>query len=156
MTRTLRRLAAVVALVATLFASLVTHVPGPRAFGDDADRAAVRAVWESAGAAARRLPDPPAWMDPLLSDKTVHVCLFALPAFGWALASGRRLRRRAPWLFLRLGVWATIDEGSQALLGRDGEWLDLVANLAGVCVGVALGWVVVTLISLHRRQPTPT
>ncbi len=100
----------------------------------------VRGAWEGARDAARRMPDVPAWLDPLVSDKTIHVLVFGVPAFCWALTLGRRLPARVGWLLLALAGWASLDEGSQALLGRDGEWLDWVANLVGVGLGVFMGW----------------
>lgn len=150
MTRLLRGLAALAAIVATVAATVVTHTPGPRAFSDEADRAAVRGAWEGARDAARRLPDLPSWLDPLISDKTIHLVVFGVPALFWTLSLGRRLPSRVGWLLAVLGAWATLDEGSQALLGRDGEWFDWVANLVGVAGGVGLGWGVVALVGRAR------
>ncbi|MFN7144636.1 MAG: VanZ family protein [Myxococcota bacterium] len=153
MSRLLRALAALAAAGSTLFTLFVTHLPAPSAVGvseTDPDRVAVRGVWHTLGEIARRLPDAPAFVDPLLSDETLHFLLFLPPAVFGALAFGRRLTgARAVALFLALAAWAALDEASQHLTGRDGQWGDWLADTAGAATGILL-----TRPLLRRRAAT--
>jgi VanZ family protein len=157
-TTILRALAAVAALASMGVTLVVTHLPAPSAVGvseDDPDRVAVRGVWHALGEAAKRLPDAPAFLEPLLSDETVHFGLFFVPAVFWSLAAGRRLRgRHAAALFVLLAAWGALDELSQHLTGREGQWGDWLANMAGAAAGIALAWPV--LRAWDRRRTVLT
>jgi hypothetical protein len=130
---------------ATAVTLAITHFPPPSAVGasDDAtSRRAVRGVWVTLGEAAKRVDTwVPALVDPLRSDKTIHVAIFLAPAFLWALtaALGRRLQPRpAAWLLLAFTTWGGLDELGQHLTGRDGEWGDWLANVVGAAAGIGL------------------
>ena len=160
MTRMLRLFAGVGASFAMLGTLFVTHLPGPSAVGvseEDPGRLAVRAIWSAFGRAAHRLPPVPQLFDPLRSDKTIHVAIYVVPAALWALSLGRRLPRRAGALLLACALWGALDEGSQALAGRDGQLGDWVANVVGAALGIALAWPVALVVSglgdgLRRRR----
>lgn len=150
MTRLLRALAAFGAIVSTLGTLFVTHLPAPSAV-DEASRDTVRGVWQGLGEFAKRLPDLPELFDPIRSDKTIHLLIFVPPAALWALAAGRRLdTRRALMLWAALATWGGLDELSQHLTGRNGEWGDWVANMAGAAIGILVVRPVVWL----RRAPS--
>lgn len=70
------------------------------------------------------------------SDKTHHLISYALVIFPAALARPRHL------LMIALTVigWSGAIELIQPYVNRYGEWLDLVANGAGVTIGLAAGW----------------
>lgn len=144
----LRILAGLGGAATTLFAFLVTHLPAPSGVGTSEaspSRRVVRGVWHHAGELVHGLQarglDAPAFLDPLLSDKTIHFAIFLAPGFFWSLTLGRGLdRRSAPIVVLLLALWAGLDEGSQQLVSREGELFDWVANVGGAAVGVALGW----------------
>jgi VanZ family protein len=82
------------------------------------------------------------------TDKVVHFVAFALLAvlFWMFFAAGKRAL--APWFVAVAAVvlvaYASIDEYTQRFVGRDSNWTDWVANLAGIGVGL-LG------LELHRR-----
>jgi hypothetical protein len=149
-TRLLRLLAGTAAGIATLATLMVTHLPGPSAVGSseaDPNRVAMRGVWEGLRDVARHLPAAPELLKPLLSDKTIHVVIYIVPAGLWALSLGRRLRTRAWLLWAACATWGALDEGSQALAGRDGEFWDWVANAVGATIGIALAWPVASAVS---------
>lgn len=154
MSRALRALARFGAVAATLFALFVTHLPAPSAVGvseEDPRREDVRLVWHTLGEIAKRLPDLPAFFDPIRSDKTIHFALFLPPAALWALSFGRRLGpKQAAALFVGLAAWGSLDELVQHLGGRDGQWGDVAANLAGSFTGVL---VVYAALSVRRATP---
>ncbi|MDP2307754.1 MAG: VanZ family protein [Pseudomonadota bacterium] len=149
LSRQVRRVATVLcggaAAIATVITLAITHFPPPSAVGaSDAatSRRAVRGIWvtlgETAKAANAWIPD---FVDPLRSDKTIHVVIFLVPAFLWALAValGHRLHARsAAWLLVAFTAWGALDELGQHLTGRDGEWGDWFANVAGAAVGISL------------------
>ncbi len=136
------------AVASTVFAFVVTHLPAPSAFGAseaDLSRRVARGAWHTVGEVVHgvldHLPDAPALLDPLRSDKTIHVLLFVGPGFFWALTFGGRLRARSALVLLGLlAAWAGLDEGSQHVVSRDGELGDWLANVAGATIGVAGGW----------------
>lgn len=68
-------------------------------------------------------------------DKAIHLFIFALPAL-----LIRRLTRRY-WPLLLLGAHAGLSEVIQHFFvaHRGGDWLDMVTDLVGVAIGVALG-----------------
>jgi VanZ family protein len=82
------------------------------------------------------------------TDKVVHFVAFALLAvlFWMFFAAGKRAL--APWFVAAAAVvlvaYASIDEYTQRFVGRDSNWSDWVANLAGI--GFAL-----LGLELHRR-----
>ncbi len=153
MSQLLRTLARFGAVAATLFALFVTHLPAPSAVGvseEDPRREDVRRVWHTLGEIAKRLPDLPAFFDPIRSDKTIHFALFLPPAALWALSFGRRLGpKQAAALFVGLAAWGGLDELVQHLGGRDGQWGDVVANMAGAGTGILLVYPL-----LHARRAT--
>lgn len=84
------------------------------------------------------VPDPPSDIPaPPGSDKLVHFAVFAAPALLGTLAGLRPL-----WLGAALAAHAVLSELVQHLLlpGRSGDAWDAVADLAGVAVGLAVGW----------------
>jgi VanZ family protein len=91
------------------------------------------------------VPDPPSDIPaPPGSDKLVHFAVFAAPALLGVLAGLQPL-----WLGAALAAHAVLSEVVQhALLpGRSGDAWDAVADLAGVTLGLAVGW------WLRRRAP---
>lgn len=91
-------------------------------------------------------PHPPG--EPLFphSDKVIHALIFAAPVvIGLLLGLGRRL---VPWV---AAVHAPVSELVQHafLPGRAGDVLDVVADLAGVALGVV---VVRALLALAGRR----
>ncbi|MEP6816685.1 MAG: hypothetical protein ABI873_14160 [Marmoricola sp.] len=81
-----------------------------------------------------------------VNDKVVHVSLFLALA-----VTGRSPGVRVTPLVLGLVVYAGVSEVLQAMLPihRDGDILDVAADLVGVAVGLA----VVTLVRHGRDQP---
>ncbi|WP_035253761.1 VanZ family protein [Agrococcus lahaulensis] len=93
------------------------------------------------------VPDPPSDIPaPAGSDKLVHFAVFAAPALLGVLAGLRPL-----WLGAALAAHAVLSEVVQHLLlpGRSGDAWDALADLAGVAVGLAAGW-------LARRSASGT
>lgn len=93
------------------------------------------------------VPDPPSDIPaPAGSDKLVHFAVFAAPALLGVLAGLRPL-----WLGAALAAHAVLSEVVQHLLlpGRSGDAWDALADLAGVAVGLAIGW-------LARRSASGT
>ncbi|MBO1769249.1 VanZ family protein [Agrococcus sp. TF02-05] len=84
------------------------------------------------------VPDPPSDIPaPPGSDKLVHFAVFAAPALLGVLAGLRPL-----WLGAALVAHAVPSELVQHVLlpGRSGDAWDAVADVAGVAVGLAVGW----------------
>jgi VanZ family protein len=70
-------------------------------------------------------------------DKVAHVALFL--GFAWLWMDAAWSRRRVAWVLgigLLLAVVTEIGQGS-ALVGRDANLLDLLADLLGLILGVA-------------------
>jgi len=95
---------------------------------------------------------------PLDIDKVVHLVMFAGLSFllRAAAAAGIRLpgRRRREDRFtvglvlcLWIGLYALLDETTQALVGRTFDWFDLLADLGGVALGLSLYFVVRRLLA---------
>lgn len=82
------------------------------------------------------------------ADKLVHAMVFAAPA-GCGVIAGWRAR----WVVGVLAVHAPVSELIQHLLltGRQGDVLDVVADLAGVALGAWLGWRVRGAVPVGRR-----
>lgn len=86
---------------------------------------------------------------PPRSDKIVHLFAFGLLAFlYWRFwesygATGRPGFARRAWLWL--AAYAGLDEYLQQFVGRGAEWLDGIANVAGISI-------VLLLLSLTRRR----
>jgi len=158
-TRALRLLAALGGSLALFGTVVATHIPTPSAFGEseaDPGRIAARGVWAHLKRAGAALPDLPTWLDPVRSDKTIHVLLYLLPSALLALSLGRRLPRNAGRLLLAFAAWGALDELSQAWAGRDGELGDWVANVAGTALGIGLAWPLAHVVSaLGDRLRTP-
>lgn len=162
MTRALRLFAALGGAVALMGTVVATHLPTPSAFGDseaDPGRIAARGAWAELKRAGAALPDLPTWLDPVRSDKTIHVLLYLLPSAFLGLSLGRRLPRYAGRLLLAFAAWGALDELSQAWAGRDGEAGDWVANVVGAALGIGLAWPVARLVSALgdrlRSRPAP-
>jgi len=81
-------------------------------------------------------PEPPRLQGPFLWDKLDHVIAY----FGLALLAtlGWGLRRSLIWVFAGVLALGAGLEGLQALVGRDAEWGDMLANVLGATAGLAL------------------
>jgi VanZ family protein len=81
-------------------------------------------------------PHPPELAGPLMWDKLAHFIAY----FGLALLSTLAwgLRRSLVWLFLALVALGGGMEILQALLGRDADWGDFLANDLGILTGLAM------------------
>ena len=81
-------------------------------------------------------PHPPSLPDPLQWDKAEHFTAY----FGLALLAtlGWGLRRSLIWVFLGVLAMGAGLEGLQALVGRDAEWGDMLANSIGAAAGLAV------------------
>jgi len=81
-------------------------------------------------------PEPPRLEGPFLWDKLDHFIAY----FGLALLAtlGWGLRRSLLWVFLGVLALGAGLEGLQALVGRDAEWGDMLANSLGAVAGLAL------------------
>ena len=71
------------------------------------------------------------------SDKTHHLVSYALVVFPIALRKSRY------WFLLVVAIaaWSGVIELIQPYVNRYGEWLDLLANVAGLCIGCIVGMV---------------
>jgi VanZ family protein len=77
-------------------------------------------------------------------DKVLHfIAYFGLTGIA-AVALGRT--RAAVWAALALAVFGGILEIVQGYVGRDAEWGDELANILGVCAGLAAGLLTVALL----------
>lgn len=81
------------------------------------------------------------------TDKVIHLLVFALLA-----ATGRWAGLRTGALLVGLAVYAGVSEILQATLpiGRDGDVLDALTDLAGVLLGLGAH-----RLLAHRRAPAP-
>ena len=81
-------------------------------------------------------PHPPELPGPLMWDKLDHFIAY----FGLALLSTLAwgLKRSLVWLFLGLVALGGGMEILQALLGRDAEWGDFLANDLGILTGLGV------------------
>ena len=72
------------------------------------------------------------------SDKTHHLVSYALVVFPIAL------RKPQYWLLfvVTIAVWSGVIELIQPFVNRYGEWLDLLANVAGLCIGCIVGMMI--------------
>lgn len=68
------------------------------------------------------------------SDKTHHFIAYALLVFPAALANVKHLK----WLVLLFILWSGAIELIQPYVNRYGEWLDLLANITGIGLGIFL------------------
>ncbi len=89
-----------------------------------------------------QLPDVPG------TDKLHHFIAYALVVFPIAV------RRPKFWLgyALILFAYSGVIEILQPYVNRYGEWLDLLANGAGILIGIAAAWVCLQLSSSHARD----
>ena len=69
------------------------------------------------------------------SDKTHHLVSYALVVLPIALRKSRY------WLLLVVAIaaWSGVIELIQPFVNRYGEWLDLLANVAGLFIGCIIG-----------------
>lgn len=70
-------------------------------------------------------------------DKVFHFSGYSL--LGFLLFSRLRLKT-LPVLF----IYSLVDEFTQPYFGRDFEWWDLLADNLGGCLGISLGWWLLT------------
>lgn len=125
---------------------------GVRVRPDSADTGRLRPVVFAAAIAVHLvvlyLPAVPegAAVDLAGADKVVHVGVFAA-----VMTTGRLAGAPVRWLLPALAAHAVISEVIQhlALAGREGDVLDVVANLGGV----ALGWYLASVMLRHRLTP---
>ena len=75
------------------------------------------------------------------SDKTHHLIAYAALVFPTAL----RKPNRWMWLVVFFILYSGLIELVQPYVNRYGEWLDMLANTAGVFCGIALAIVIKTL-----------
>ena len=69
-------------------------------------------------------------------DKALHVMMYVVPA---SLFGGAYLNRPVARTILGLLVFSSFIEAIQYWLPwRSGEWLDLLANLVGISIGIAI------------------
>ena len=68
------------------------------------------------------------------SDKTHHFIAYAALAFPTAL----RKPRQWPIIILGFALYSGLIELIQPLVNRYGEWMDFLANIGGLFIGVAL------------------
>jgi VanZ family protein len=91
-------------------------------------------------------PEPPRLEGPFLWDKLDHFIAYfglsLLASLGWGL------RRSLIWVFLIVLAMGAGLEGLQALVGRDAEWGDMLANSLGATAGLILG---VLYLAMPRR-----
>lgn len=81
-------------------------------------------------------PNPPRLEGPFLWDKLDHFIAYFGLALLASLAWG--LRRSLAWIFLGVLMLGAGLEGLQALVGRDAEWGDMLANSLGATTGLIL------------------
>ena len=82
-------------------------------------------------------PGPEGW------DKVLHfTAYFGLAGIATVALGNRRL---AMWAALALAVFGGILEIVQGFVGRDAEWSDELANVVGVCFGLAAGLAVLRI-----------
>jgi VanZ family protein len=134
-------------VISMLFAFAVTHFPTPSRIGSaesDASRQAVRGVWvgfaELARSVSHFMPPLPDWLP---GDKAIHVALYVAPGLfaAGSLALRRGLHPRgASLLLVALTCWGALDELSQGLMHRDGEFGDVLANSLGAALGIGVVW----------------
>jgi VanZ family protein len=75
---------------------------------------------------------------PAVWDKLLHfIAYFGLAAIA-TVALGRR--KAALWAAFALAIFGGILEIVQSFVGRDAEWGDEIANVVGVCAGLAVVW----------------
>lgn len=70
------------------------------------------------------------------SDKTHHLIAYGALMFP-AFMVNHKLKGVLLFLF---ATWGGVIELLQPFVNRYGEWVDLVANMAGLAIGAALGW----------------
>jgi VanZ family protein len=89
-------------------------------------------------------PEVPAGPQIAGIDKVIHILIFAAPALA-ALMAGLS----APWVIGILAVHAPVSELIQhfALSGRSGDPFDMLADFAGIVIGVLV------FVVWNRRQP---
>ena len=75
------------------------------------------------------------------SDKTHHLIAYGAVVFPLAL----RLPRGWYWLAGGIALWSGAIELIQPFVNRYGEWVDLIANIAGLCLGYVLARLIVRL-----------
>jgi VanZ family protein len=86
----------------------------------------------------------------VLWDKLLHfIAYFGLAAIA-TLALGRL--RPALWAGLLLATFGGLLEIIQSFVGRDAEWGDELANVIGVCAGIAVSFVVLQFLARTGRS----
>ena len=111
-------------------------------------RAGAWLFWPAAAVVAwgELTPTPPRLEGPFLWDKLDHFTAY----FGLALLAtlGWGLRRSLVWVFLGVLALGAGLECLQALVGRDAEWSDMLANGLGAAAGAGLA---ALYLALPRR-----
>lgn len=84
---------------------------------------------------------------PPLADKYIHAAAYAVLAWlAWQCAATYKTRY-SPWFVVKLGVvlsgYAALDELTQPLVNRSGDWVDWIFDVAGVVA-------VLTVMELRR------
>ena len=88
------------------------------------------------------LPDAPG------SDKTHHLIAYA------ALALPTALRKPKRWRFIILCflIYSGLIELIQPRVNRHGEWMDFIANVFGLFIGVSLAYLLNYLQITHKSE----
>jgi VanZ family protein len=77
-------------------------------------------------------PLPGPWQWDKVDHATAYLGLALLATLGWGIS------RTLLWVFLGVLTIGGILEGLQALVGRDAEWGDMLANAIGAVIGFGL------------------
>lgn len=85
------------------------------------------------------------------SDKLGHLLAYGTLIFPAAL----RKPRYFIWIFMGLSVWSGVIEILQNHIGRQGDWLDWLANNAGLTIGMLIAFCLAKLFLLKPSQPSP-
>ena len=83
------------------------------------------------------------------ADKVVHFMMFFAMAFAYHFDFRRGKKpvdeaRLMGWIFVSLSAFGGLIELAQwkMLMGRSGDWYDLLADIAGTVYGIILAWLI--------------
>lgn len=83
------------------------------------------------------------------ADKVVHFMMFFAMAFAYHFDFRRGKKpvdeaRLMGWIFVSLSAFGGLIELAQwkMLMGRSGDWYDLLADIAGAVYGIILAWLI--------------
>ena len=82
------------------------------------------------------------------SDKTHHLIAYAVLALPTAL----RRPKRWPLIILCFALYSGLIELIQPQVNRYGEWMDFIANVVGLLIGVCLSFLINKLRTNQRIQ----